>query len=74
MDNIKRGLIITKVLIWNKVENSMGNECNVCKLTFNNGSTLKYECDFIEELEDENAGIYELQDDGTYIQIENWEN
>jgi hypothetical protein len=70
---IKKGLIVTKVLVWNKVENEAGYDVSKCELTFNDGSKLKYECDDVDELEDENKGIYELLDDGTYIQVEDWE-
>jgi hypothetical protein len=70
---IKKGLIVTKVLVWNKVENEAGYDISECELTFNDGSTLNYECDDVDELENEHKGIYELLDDGTYIQVEDWE-
>jgi hypothetical protein len=71
---IKKGLTVTRVLIWNKVENEAGYDVSECELTFNDGSRLMYEIDDVDELESENKGIYELQDDGSYIQIEDWEN
>ena len=74
MENvIKKGLVVTKVLVWNKVENEDSYEVSECKLTFSDGSTLNYECNDVDELENEHKGIYELLDDGTYIQVEDWE-
>lgn len=69
---IKKGLTITKVLVWNKIENEDGYEVSECELTFSDGTQLHYECSNVNELENKNTGIYELLDDGTYIQIEDW--
>ena len=68
---IRKGSIVTKVLIWNKVNDD--NDLYQCELTFNCGSKLEYSCDNVDVLENENKGIYELLEDGTYIQIEDWE-
>jgi len=70
---IKKGLTVTKVLIWNNIENEAGYDVSECELTFSDGTTLKYECNGVDELEDKNKGIYELLEDGTYVQIEDWE-
>ena len=70
---IKKGLVITKVLVWTKVENEAGYDVSECELTFSDGSKLSYECSDVDELENEHKGIYELLDDGTYIQVEDWE-
>ena len=70
---IKKGVTVTKVLVWNKVENRCGDEVSECELTFSDGSKLRYECDDVNELYNENVGIYELLDGGTYNQIEDWE-
>lgn len=70
---IKVGSKVIKVLIWNKVESEAGYDVSECELTFSDGYTLKYECDDLDELENENMGIYEILEDGTYIQIEDWE-
>ena len=59
--------------MWNKVENEAGYDVSECELTFNNGSILNYECKDVDELKNEHKGIYELLDDGTYIQVEDWE-
>lgn len=70
---IKPGVIVTKVLIWNKVESDYHNEPSECELTFSDGSVVNYGINDVDELEDQNKGIYELLPDGTYIQIEDWE-
>lgn len=70
---IKKGLTVTKVLVWNRVGDE-DCDCSRCELTFSDGSGLTYECEDVEELENENKGIYELLDDGTYLQVEDWEN
>jgi len=70
---IKKGLTVTKVQVWNKIENEAREEVSKCELTFSDGSQLMYECSDVDELKDENIGIYELLEDGTYIQIEDWE-
>ena len=70
---IKPGAKIIKTLIWYNVENDAGWEVNRCELKFNNGAKLTYECYDIPELLDKHKGIYELLEDGTYIQIEDWE-
>lgn len=74
MKPIKSGLTVIKSLIWNKVESESGYDVTECEITFNDKSSIKYECDDIEDLEDKNMGIYELLPDGSYIQIEDWEN
>jgi len=74
MNNVlKKGITITKVLIWNKVENNEGYIVSECELSFNDGTQLHYECNCVEELESQNIGIYELLEDGSYIQVEDWE-
>lgn len=73
MSVIKKGVTVTKVCIWNRIENEAGYEVSECELTFSDGSKIKYECDDIDLLYNENVGIYELLDDGTYKQIEDWE-
>jgi hypothetical protein len=70
---IKVGSKVIKVLIFNKVQSESGYDVSECKLTFSDGSTLTYECDDLDELENENMGLYEILEDGTYIQIEDWE-
>lgn len=70
---IKKGLSITKVIVWNKTGTEAYDEATQCELTFSDGSSIMYECKEINELKNQNKGIYELLDDGTYIQIENWE-
>lgn len=70
---LRPGLTIIKTLVWNKVPSDYGGKGSECELTFNDGSTLTYDCRNVAELKDKNSGIYELQDDGTYIQIEDWE-
>jgi hypothetical protein len=70
---IKKGLTITKVLICNKIKNESGYDGSACQLTFNDGSKITYECPDIDELENEHKGIYELLENGTYTQIEDWE-
>lgn len=64
---------VTKVLVWNKVENEQGYDNTICEVVFDNGSKISYECADIEELEDENMGIYKLLEDGSYEQVEDWE-
>lgn len=70
---LKPGSTVVKTLIWNITENEVGFEVSECELTFHNGIVIKYECKDIEELKDENVGIYELLIDGVYKQIEDWE-
>lgn len=71
---IKPGATVTKVLVWNNVENDAGYDVSECELTFSDGSTLFYELDSsIDELEDKHTGIYELLPTGEWIQIEDWE-
>ena len=70
---IKKGLTITKVRVWNKIESEAGYEVSLCELTFSDGTKLRYECSDVYELEDKNMGIYELLEDGTYKQIEDWQ-
>lgn len=70
---IRKGVLVTKVLVWNKVDSESGDEVSECQITFSDGSFLNYECDDAPELENEHRGIYELLDDGTYLQLEDWE-
>ena len=70
---IKKGLTVTKVLVWNRIDNEQGYVISECELTFSDGTKLRYECKDVDELKNKNIGIYELLDDGTYFQIENWE-
>ena len=70
---IKKGSVVVKTLIWNMVGNDEHDDISECELTFNDGSTIRYECDDITELENEHRGIYELLEDGTYTQVEDWE-
>ena len=67
---IKKGLTVTKVLVWNRTTE---NDTSECELTFSDGSTLTYECKDVYELDDDHIGIYELLEDGTYRQVEDWE-
>lgn len=55
------------------VGNEAHDDISECELTFNDGSTIMYECDDVAELENEHKGIYELLEDGTYLQVEDWE-
>lgn len=68
---IKPGVSITKVLVWNRCGGE-DDESSDCELTFSDGTSVMYECDDVDELEKENEGIYELQPDGTYVQVEDW--
>lgn len=70
---IKKGVTVTKVLVWNKTGNDANDDVSRCELKFSDGSSLSYECEDVDELEDEHKGIYKLMDDGTYKQIEDWE-
>jgi hypothetical protein len=70
---VKKGLTVTKVLVYNHKDHDTNYDLFECELTFNDGSQLNYECDYVDELENENRGIYELLDDGTYIMIEDWD-
>jgi len=69
---IKKGSTVTKVLIW-KGRDENGYDQTECELKFSDGSYIKYECNDVDELENEHKGIYECLEDGSYIQIEDWE-
>lgn len=73
---IKPGLTIIKTLVYNRTGNDADEDASGCRLSFSNNSDddMVYDIDSVEELENENAGIYELLSDGTYKQIEDWEN
>ena len=71
----KIGDVITKVWIYNRTGNDMFDEASECQIFLNGSEESEYRfvCNDIDELEDENVGIYELQEDGTYKQIEDWQ-
>jgi hypothetical protein len=74
MNNIiKKGVFVTKVLVWNRTGNESYDESSECQITFSDGSKIRYECDEVDVLVDQNIGIYELLEDGTYTQIEDWQ-
>lgn len=70
---IKKGSYVIKTLVYNRTGENLESECEI---TFNDGTLLNYEIcntDIEEIFYDLNIGIYELNDDGSYTQIENWE-
>ncbi len=73
---IKKSSVVTKTLIWNRCGGNGDSDDGIseCELSFNDAPNIKYICDDIDELENEHIGIYELLEDGTYIQVEDWEN
>ena len=72
---IKKGLTVTTCLISHQADSKYSRNTYIteCRLKFSDGSILDYECEDIEELENEPRGIYELNEDGTFTQRENWE-
>lgn len=47
---IRKGTNITKVLIWNRIENEAGYDVTECELTFNDGTSIHYECRDIDQI------------------------
>lgn len=78
MNNIiKKGVFVTKVLVCNRIRNESLGTTNrrfiISMITFSDGSEIEYKCDEVDVLVDKNIGIYELLEDGTYTQIEDWQ-
>lgn len=67
---IKKGISVVRTYIYNRTGEDQESEC---ELTFSDGSMLTYEIDEVDELYEDNIGIYELNEDDSYTQIEDWE-